>query len=76
MHGHKGQRQPDERNLRMRHDACRRFAADARMQITIELQKTIGNSANIPEANEPMLWLAVVTITTTVAAATARSGMS
>src|SRR6516225_249349 len=45
-------------------------------KITIELQKTIGNTANIPEANEPMLLLAVVTITTTVAAASARSGMS
>ena len=45
-------------------------------KMTIELQKMIGNNANIPDANEPMLWLAVVTITTTVAAATARSGMS
>jgi len=36
----------------------------------------IGNTANIPEANEPMLLLALVTITTTVAAASARSGMS
>src|SRR6516165_1129922 len=45
-------------------------------KITIELQNTIGNTANIPEANEPMLLLAVVTITTTAAAASARNGMS
>ena len=76
MHGHKGQRQPDERDLRMRHDACRRFAADTRMQNHDRAAKDLGNTANIPEANEPMLWLAVVTITTTVAAASARSGMS
>src|SRR5262249_30574612 len=29
---HKGQRQPDQRHLRMRHDACRHLAADPRMQ--------------------------------------------
>ena len=44
--------------------------------MTIELHRMIGNSANMPEANEPMLWLAVVTTATTIAAASARSGIS
>ena len=44
--------------------------------MTIELPRTIGNSANMPDANEPMLWLASVTTATTRAAVEARSGMS
>ena len=44
--------------------------------MTIELPRMIGNIANIPEANEPMVELAVVTTATTMAAVTARSGMS
>ena len=44
--------------------------------MTTELAITIGNTANTPETNEPMLWLAVVTMTTTMAAVMARSGMS
>ncbi len=44
--------------------------------MTIEQQITIGNSANKPEANEPMRSLAAVTATTTRAAVRARSGMS
>jgi choline-glycine betaine transporter len=44
--------------------------------MTIELQRMIGNSANMPDANEPILWLAVVTMATTAAAASARSGIS
>ena len=45
-------------------------------RITIEEQKMIGNNANMPDANEPMLELAVVTTATTMAAASARSGIS
>ena len=44
--------------------------------MTTELPITIGNSANMPEANEPMLKLAVVTTATTMATASARSGIS
>src|SRR5437764_12622214 len=45
-------------------------------KITIELHRIIGNSANMPDANEPILWLAVVTMATTAAAASARNGTS
>ena len=45
-------------------------------RITMKLPITTGNTANIPEANEPMRWLAVVTTATTNAAVKARSGMS
>ena len=44
--------------------------------MTIELPRTIGNKANMPEANEPMLELAAVTTATTMAAVSARSGIS
>ena len=44
--------------------------------MTIELPRMIGNSANMPEAKEPMLELAVVTTATTIAAASARNGIS
>ena len=44
--------------------------------MTAKLPITIGNTANTPEKNEPMRWLAVVTTATTSAAVNARSGMS
>ena len=37
---------------------------------------TIGNTANMPDAKEPMLVLIVVTTTTTMAAESARTEMS
>ena len=45
-------------------------------RITMKLAIATGNTANMPEANEPMLWLAVVTTTTNSATVSARSGMS
>lgn len=45
-------------------------------RMTAEAHITIGNTANMPEANEPMLELAPVTITTTIAADSARMGIS
>src|SRR5262245_56255392 len=45
-------------------------------KIMMKLAITIGKTANMPEANDPMLWLAVVTMATqsaTVAARQARS---
>ena len=44
--------------------------------ITTKLPITIGNTANMPETNEPIWWLAVVTTATTTAAVSARNGMS
>ena len=35
-----------------------------------------GNTANIPEANEPILWLAVVTMAAQIATVAARRAMS
>ena len=76
MHHKKAKPETDQRQLHMRQHARRRLAADARIMMTIELPRMIGNSANIPEANEPMLELAAVTTATTRAAVNARSGMS
>ncbi len=44
--------------------------------ITAKLPITIGNTENMPETNDPISWLAVVTTATTTAAVSARSGMS
>ena len=44
--------------------------------ITAEQAITIGNTANMPDANEPMRVLIEVTMTTTMAADSARTGMS
>ena len=56
MHGEEAEPEPDEGDLRVRQHACRRPAADARMQDDDgAAESTIGNSANMPEANEPML---------------------
>ncbi len=42
----------------------------------MKLDIAIGNTANMPDAKEPIEWLSVVTMTTKVATAAARSGMS
>jgi len=44
--------------------------------MTTKVPITIGNTANTPDANDPIRWLAVVTAATTSAAAVARSGSS
>jgi hypothetical protein len=76
MDRHKGQRQPDQRHLRMRHDACRRLAADPRMQNDDRAAKYDREQCEHSRDERALLLLAVVTSTTTVAAASARSGMS
>jgi len=41
-----------------------------------ETSITIGKTANVPEANGPIQWLAVVTTVTATATAAARNGRS
>src|SRR5262245_53678501 len=58
---------------------CRRMMSLPHLSgctITTKVASTMGNTANTPEANEPIQWLAVVTTATTSAAAAARSGRS
>jgi hypothetical protein len=45
-------------------------------RIMMKLAIATGNTANMPDANEPMLWLAVVTIATQMATVAARQARS
>src|SRR5262245_24815675 len=76
VNAEKSQAQPHKRGLRMREHRGRRLATDAGWMTATKLPITIGNTANTPEANEPIQWLAVVTTATTTATAAARSGRS